>query len=145
MRRNKESLSITDFKKILHPISNPKAACKVLKKYNSCLHQKVLNKKDMSSGQTIYISSIQKHELPKTLQAYYSLGLFSYAFESSQFIKNHGTNDINETSFNKNKKYRCEGICGKIYHFSRIKPFFHDNKTKNLCLSCIDQILIGSS
>lgn len=145
-RRNKDSLSPTQPKKTKNPLISSRTVYKVLKSYNSSMHQKVFNKKELSIGKTIYISSIQKDELPKTLQAYYSLGMTksnSGTFSLGKLSEN--SFDISEYHQNKNKKVKCEGICGKSYHASCFKTFFHENQRKSLCPECAEHLFFNSS
>ena len=143
MSKNKDSLASNQVKNTKQEISKSKAAAYLLKNYNSCLHQKNINKKDIQFGPTIYISSVEKHELTKTLQAYYSIRSPPYALESSQRLKNcEKTEEFNDKTLNINNKIKCEGICAKFCHVSVIKIFFHENQRKYICSNCIDQILI---
>ena len=100
----------------------------------------------MPLGPTLYISSVGKNDLTKTLQAYYSRKIFPFTQDPPQLIKNHEKSiDINDINQNKNEKFRCEGICGRYYHISCIKIFSSESQTKNMCPKCIEQALLGFS
>lgn len=135
MRRNKEYCPASELKKLNQGGSRSKRKACVLKNYNSCLHQKIINKKDMPTGPTIYISSVSKKDLTKTLQAYHALAL-------PVKRKNSNTDDCEE---NKSLKLQCEGVCGKFYHVSCFKPFSLENQQKSLCPRCIEQFLFGAN
>ncbi|OMJ71873.1 hypothetical protein SteCoe_29818 [Stentor coeruleus] len=144
MRKNKDPIAALQSKKPQKPLFNSKTSMKTLKHYNSCFHQKILNRKDTFVGPTTYISSVKKHELTKTLQAYYSIGEMSQFRENTSQLKNiNPPIENNESSSNKNKKIKCEGFCGKILHFSMLNSVVMENERKHLCPNCIEQIMFG--
>ena len=146
MRRNKDSLALNQVRKAREGVFMSKANLNVLKNYNSCLHQKIINKKDMPLGPTLYISSVGKNELTKTLQAYYSRRAFPLTEDTSQLIKNYEKSiDIIDINPNKVEKFKCEGFCGRYYNISCINVFSYENKSKNMCPKCIEQALFGIS
>ncbi|OMJ75889.1 hypothetical protein SteCoe_24866 [Stentor coeruleus] len=143
-RKNKDPIAALQSKKPKKLPLNTKTGMKTLKHYNSCFHQKVLNRKDTLLGPTTYISSVKKHELTKTLQAYYSIGDLSKFPENTSQLKNNNPQvESNEIASNKNKKIKCEGFCGKIFHISMLNSIVMGNDKKHLCPNCIEQILFG--
>ena len=146
MRRNKIPLTSSQAKKAKQGICKNKAITSVLKNYNSCLHEKNIKKEDIFYGPTIFISSIEKNKLPKTLQAYYSLENISFSLDNTHLLKNHEKiGEINEKTPNKNNKIKCVGACGKLYNVSIINTFFHENQRKNMCSNCREQTMINSN
>lgn len=95
----------------------------ILHKYKSLFHQKRILKKEFNYlNRQNYISSIDLNELPKTLQAYYSVFDNSRNTSSNSSSINvphspsasaikHNGNIIEDFSLNERQNSKCKGLC----------------------------------